>query len=83
MASKTAAPSPEYKWVNTPPNELNCVICRDVAMDPYQHGSEEGCGKIFCETCIMKHHNTSKKCPHCRNPLCTNTFKDKNCKHMH
>ncbi len=58
-------------WVEAPPNELVCAICKDVATEPQQHGGPQGCGKVFCTTCITQSQHTrlGNTCPCCRQTL--------------
>ena len=51
-----------YQYVTEPDSSLVCVICLEVAEDPWQHGK---CGKLFCEEC-MKKYGKYKACPNCR-----------------
>jgi hypothetical protein len=51
-----------YTFLSEPDAELKCVICLDVAKDPFQH---EECGKLLCEKCL-KTHGRDKPCPQCR-----------------
>ena len=52
----------KYKFVSEPDDELKCLICLEVAMDPMQH---EACGKLFCKDCLESYGRT-KPCPNCR-----------------
>ena len=61
----------DYQWITEPPDELKCAICISVARDPQQHGGN-GCGKVFCSSCIEDYN--SKSCPICRMKL--TLFKD-------
>ena len=58
----------DLNWLEAPSQELKCLICLSVARDPQQHG-DEGCGKMFCESCISEHQKESTNCPHCRENL--------------
>ncbi len=51
-----------YKFVTEPDDDLKCVICLGVAIDPQQH---EKCGKLFCKECLEK-YGKDKPCPSCR-----------------
>ena len=55
MASK-------FEFVSDPGEELKCVICLEVAEEPYQH---DKCGMLFCEGCLES-YGLSKPCPYCR-----------------
>lgn len=52
----------DYTFVEPPPDDLVCLICRYVAREPQQLTC---CGRIFCEGCLKKHRSTSPKCPNC------------------
>ena len=61
-SSKGRSSGQKYKFVSEPDDELKCLICLEVAMDPMQH---EECGKLFCRDCLESHGRT-KPCPNCR-----------------
>ena len=78
MTSNTAPTSGyDCKWIEDPSDELKCLICLSVARDPQQHGNG-GCGKVFCQGCIVKYREITKTCPNCRKDL--KTFKDERSK---
>ena len=52
----------KYKFISEPDDDLKCLICLEVAMDPMQH---EECGKLFCKDCLESHGRTNP-CPNCR-----------------
>ena len=49
-------------FVSEPDNALKCLICLDVAEEPWQHGK---CGRLFCKECLDR-HGMAKPCPNCR-----------------
>lgn len=49
-------------FVTEPDESLKCLICLEVAKDPWQH---DKCGRLFCRRCLDK-HGRSKPCPTCR-----------------
>ena len=51
-----------YAFLTEPDSNLKCSICLEIATEPRQ---EEGCGKLFCASCIAL-HGESKPCPNCR-----------------
>ena len=51
-----------YKFVDVPPSDIVCSICKLVAREPRQM---ECCGKVFCKECIERTWNSSKICPCC------------------
>ena len=51
-----------YQYVADPGSGLQCVICLDVAEDPWQHGQ---CGRLFCFECLTRYW-WDKPCPNCR-----------------
>lgn len=58
----------DYEFVETPPNDLICLICTFVAKDPQQLTC---CGKIFCQVCLEEQKKRSTvtnkhRCPQCR-----------------
>ena len=63
-SSTTGVVSPVYKpvFVADPDDGLKCLICWEVAVDPWQHGK---CGRLFCKECIDK-YGEDKPCPNCR-----------------
>ena len=54
--------SPDYQYVSEPGSGLECVICLEVAENPWQHNE---CGRLLCEKCLDK-HGKDKPCPNCR-----------------
>ena len=62
MASSTSADSYKYQFVSEPDDEYKCLICLEVAEEPWQHGE---CGRLFCEKCLNK-LGRNKPCPNCR-----------------
>ena len=53
-------------FLEEPPSDLVCPICRLVARDPYQVSC---CGKIYCNTCFTELEERSKwqfRCANCR-----------------
>jgi hypothetical protein len=60
MASKTSDGESKYNFIEEPDGALRCVICLDVAEDPYQHVGDK-CGRLLCKACLDKHG-----CPSCR-----------------
>lgn len=64
-SSTTGVVSPVYKSVfvmTEPDDDLKCLTCLEVAVDPWQHGK---CGRLFCRKCIDK-YGGNKPCPNCR-----------------
>lgn len=59
MASKTKT---QYKFVSEPEDDLTCLICLEVAEDPWQHGK---CGRLFCRECLDQ-LDSRQPCPNCR-----------------
>lgn len=60
----------DYKFISEPSDDLKCLICLELAVDPWQH---DKCGKLLCGQCIERHER-SKSCP-CRESK-PNYFKD-------
>ena len=54
----------KYNFVSELDTALQCVICLEVAEEPWQHGK---CGRLFCEQCLEK-LGRDKPCPNCRMP---------------
>ena len=52
----------KYKFVSEPEDDLLCVICLEVAEEPWQHAD---CGRLFCKKCLDK-LGKDKPCPNCR-----------------
>jgi hypothetical protein len=51
-----------FNFVHELSDELMCIICLDVALDPMQH---EQCKKLLCEDC-KKRYGVNRPCPNCR-----------------
>ena len=62
MASNSNIEKTEFELLDDVPDELECLICQEVARDPLQH---EACGKLFCKQCLDK-LGRDKPCPNCR-----------------
>ena len=62
MASNTSVLSYKYQFISEPDDDLKCLICLDIAEEPWQHGE---CGRLFCEKCLSK-LGRNKPCPNCR-----------------
>ena len=62
MASNISTVSYKYQFVSEPDDALKCLICLEVAEEPWQHGE---CGRLFCEKCLNE-HGRSKPCPYCK-----------------
>ena len=64
MASNSLTPTgpTKYKFLSPPEDEFICLICLEVAEDPWQHGE---CGRLLCEKCLDK-LGRRKPCPNCR-----------------
>ena len=45
-----------------PDDALKCLICLEVAKEPWQH---DKCGRLFCKECLDK-YGRAKPCPNCR-----------------
>ena len=58
----TKALPPKYKFVSEPEDELICLICLEVAEEPWQHVD---CGRLLCKKCLDK-LGKDKPCPYCR-----------------
>ena len=73
MAAKFSV-SDKYSFVLEPEEEVRCLICLEVALDPLQHGK---CRKVFCKDCIAG-YGEDKPYPNCRmtQPL---YFEDHSC----
>ena len=63
------------EFVETPPDDLMCLICTFAAKDPHQLTC---CGKICCQVCLEENKKSSmtNKCPQCRGDE-VNSFADK------
>ena len=53
------------KYLSEPPESLKCVICLEVAKDPWQHNK---CGRLFCDECLEE-HGKGEDCPVCRRKI--------------
>ena len=51
-----------YKFVSEPDGDLVCLICLEVAEEPWQHGK---CGRLFCKKCLDA-NGRHRPCPNCR-----------------
>ena len=51
-----------YKFLSEPTDALKCLICLDVAEEPWQHSK---CGRLFCEKCL-NNYGRDKPCSNCR-----------------
>ena len=65
----------EHQFVDSPPDDLVCLICLSVARDPQQVNC---CGKVLCRTCLEEHKRYSNICPQCRVEI--TSFADKRSK---
>ena len=52
----------KYKFLSEPGDALKCLVCLDVAEEPWQHSK---CGRLFCSECLDR-HGRDKPCPNCR-----------------
>ena len=52
----------KYQFVSEPDDALKCLICLEVAEEPWQHGK---CGRLFCEKCL-EDHGKKKPCRACQ-----------------
>ena len=53
----------EHQFVESPPDDLLCLICLSVARDPQQISC---CGKVLCKGCLEELKKHSNLCPQCR-----------------
>lgn len=51
-----------YRFTSEPADALKCLICLDVAEDPWHHVK---CRKLFCKKCLEA-YGKSNPCPNCR-----------------
>ena len=67
ITTPTEAVSSSWDFVDDPPEKFHCGICTCVLHEPHL---TDCCGHDFCEACLDKWQNHSKKleCPHCRAP---------------
>ena len=61
----------DCKFVETPPDKLNCQICLLVAHIPYKVTC---CRKVYCKACLEKYSST---CPNCRKTSFTKFYSTK------
>lgn len=52
----------QFKFASEPDDSLKCLICLEVAKNPWQHGK---CGRLFCKECLDK-IGAYQPCPNCR-----------------
>ena len=52
----------KYDFIEEPDSALQCVVCLDIAEDPWQHSK---CGRLLCKECLEK-YGRDKPCPNCR-----------------
>ena len=62
MAVNTPVASHKYQFVSEPSEALKCLVCLEVAEEPWQHGK---CGRLFCEKCLEQ-YGRDKVCPNCK-----------------
>ena len=60
MASSKVAE--RYHFISEPLGTLKCVMCRRVALKPWQH---RNCGRLFCKECLELYGKDIKPCPEC------------------
>ena len=60
-ASKTGGY--DCKFVDPPPDKLECQICLLVVRTPHQMIC---CGRVYCKVCLDEHKKHSNTCPNCR-----------------
>ena len=53
----------DKNYLETPPDDLTCLICHSVARDPLQ---TQCCGKLYCKSCLERHSQNEGTCPTCR-----------------
>ncbi len=51
-----------YQFLGEPSEDLKCVACREVALEPWQHGE---CGKLICKQCLTQQGNDNQPCLSC------------------
>lgn len=56
----------DKNFIDTPPDELVCLICQTVADNPYQLIC---CGKLYCKSCLDRQKKVANSCPTCRRPI--------------
>ena len=52
----------KHSFISEPDGALQCVICLEIAVDPWQHNK---CGRLLCGGCLEK-YGRHKPCPNCR-----------------
>ena len=52
----------KFSYASEPDDSLKCLICMEVAEEPWQH---DKCGRLFCDKCLDR-HGKFKPCPNCR-----------------
>ncbi len=52
----------KFKFISQPDDALKCLICLEVAEEPWQHGD---CGRLFCKKCLDGLAK-GQPCPNCR-----------------
>ena len=62
MAFNSLGDNYKYNFVSEADDALKCLICLEVAEEPWQHGK---CGRLFCKECLDKHGKV-QPCPNCR-----------------
>ena len=58
----TDSKTDKYNFMTEPEDDLLCIICLEVAEEPWQHGE---CGRLLCKKCLNK-LGRKKPCPNCR-----------------
>ena len=53
----------DCEFVETPPDDLICLICTFVAKNPQQLTC---CGKVYCQVCLKEQQKRSNSCAQCR-----------------
>jgi hypothetical protein len=51
-----------YEFLIKPSEDLLCLKCRKVAVNPWQHGK---CGRLFCKVCLDRDGGEDMPCPEC------------------
>ena len=46
VASNVLSAGYKYNFLHDPPDDLKCLICLEVAEEPWQHSK---CGRLFCK----------------------------------
>ena len=60
MATNTS--DSRYNLLSEPEDDLICLICLEVAEEPWQHGE---CGRLLCKKCLDE-LGKDQPCPNCR-----------------